>query len=1345
MRLKYRLRRGSAVLAALFVAACDQEPVVAPTPAIAPVAASKALMAASAGDRDILVALYNATDGPNWVNDDKWLTDAPLGEWLGVRVNAAGRVTALELEKNRLSGSIPPDLGGLTQLDRLDLADNQLSGAIPAELGRLAMLRTLWLADNELSGAIPAALGNLANVFQMSLADNELSGAIPAELSGMVNLKYAQLQGNHLTGKIPGEIGNIRVLTELSLDRNELSGTIPLSFRHLSQMVAFSFTGNASLCLPDALVPWYDAIELKDGPVCPDREVLTDLYEAAGGGGWTNADGWLDKGTRLGEWHGVEVDSAGLVSMLDLQGNGLSGTLSQLLSRLAGLTALRVGDNALRGRLPFLDRTPLQELRYANTELCESAEAWFREWLASIPRHEGTGIQCPPLSDREILTVLYESTGGPDWNDNGNWLTDRPLRDWHGVDTNADGRVTSLDLQTNGLAGPIPTALGGLAELDTLILFANRLTGPIPPALGGLAKAELVVLEANELSGPIPRELGGLVSVEGLYLNGNLLTSAPPELGRLTTLKALSLANNRLTSIPRELGELRNLELLSLNFNQLTSIPPELGGLAKLEFLRLWSNELTAIPPELGDLTNLLELDLGENQLTSVPRELGRLANLEVLWLCCNRLTGLHLGTAASARLADAGSSVRRAEVAANGTRGPGKGIVDSSFAEFRISSPAKLDKWRDHAFPDFGETRLGDARTGSGAFPSLRILDLSSNEFSGRVPADLAQLPDLQVLELDGNRLTEFSTGLGGFASLAELDLSSNAFTTFPAELVELAGLESLGLADNADLAGALPLDMTRLEDLDDLHTTGTGLCAPADPEFLDWLEGVTRRRVALCDRGAGAAAYLVQAVQSFEFPVPLVAGEPALLRVFLTAARETGAGMPPVRAIFHRDGSVIHEVEILAKSDPIPAEIDEGSLANSANAEIPGWVIQPGLEVVIEPDPDETLDPALGVARRIPATGRMAVDVRAMPVFELTLVPFIWDEDPDSSIVEITAAMAADPEGHELLERTRLLLPISGMDVVAHEPVASPTNDGFEILGLTEMIRIVEGGRGHFLGVMAGPTGPGGLKGVANGIGSWSSFSVLDSETIAHEFGHNRALYHAPACGAGGPDRYYPFEGNIGAWGYDFHTGELVPPDRWDFMSYCEPTWVSDYQFTNAVRYRLETETGSIVVAADSRPAATARTLLLWGGLDGEGAPHLRPAFFADAPPMLPSADGAWSVTGRDPSGVLLFSLSFDMAEFTDTDDERAGFAFALPVAWTGELASIALEGPGGSASLDRDTDDPVTILRDPATGRIRGILDGVPGAAAPGTAAAIAATAQDIEILFSRGIPGAGQEQR
>ena len=214
---------------------------------------------------------------------------------------------------------------------------------------------------------------------------------------------------------------------------------------------------------------------------------------------------------------------------------------------------------------------------------------------------------------------------------------------------------------------------------------------------------------------------------------------------------------------------------------------------------------------------------------------------------------------------------------------------------------------------------------------------------------------------------------------------------------------LRTLSLSRNAEMSGTLPARLTDLLRLEALLAGDTRLCVPSDARFQNWLERVWKRRIAPCFRDGLPKAYLTQAVQSREFPVPLVAGEEALLRVFVTAGRDNDERLPPVRASFHLDGALAHVADFPSgpPGGSIPVQVDEGSLAMSANALVPAEVVQPGLEMVIEIDLDGTLDPGLGVATRIPATGRTAIDVRDIPVLDLTLVPFLWTEQPDFAIV--------------------------------------------------------------------------------------------------------------------------------------------------------------------------------------------------------------------------------------------------------------------------------------------------------------------------------------------------------
>ena len=130
------------------------------TEGAAPSTAARPLMAQTSPetDREALIALYNATGGPNWDRNDNWLSDVPIGEWSDVTTDDNGRVTLLILNYNQLSGEIPPELGNLGRLTDLTLDGNQLSGEIPPELGNLANLGYLTLSGNQLSGCVPSSL-----------------------------------------------------------------------------------------------------------------------------------------------------------------------------------------------------------------------------------------------------------------------------------------------------------------------------------------------------------------------------------------------------------------------------------------------------------------------------------------------------------------------------------------------------------------------------------------------------------------------------------------------------------------------------------------------------------------------------------------------------------------------------------------------------------------------------------------------------------------------------------------------------------------------------------------------------------------------------------------------------------------------------------------------------------------------------------------------------------------------------------------------------------------------------------------------------------------------------------
>lgn len=202
----------------------------------------------NAGDFKALRGLYQSTNGANWTNSTGWNLVAnsstppsgcDLSSMHGITLNANGRVEAILLGTNNLTGSINTSMSLLTELKSLNLKQNKLSGTIPNTLGDIATLEALQLQENDLggttglTGSIPITGTNFPALRILRLNKNSLTGGIPVGLGQTTTIEEIGIHNNLLQGTLPSSLGELPKLTNLKLFNNNISGCFPSSYSAL--------------------------------------------------------------------------------------------------------------------------------------------------------------------------------------------------------------------------------------------------------------------------------------------------------------------------------------------------------------------------------------------------------------------------------------------------------------------------------------------------------------------------------------------------------------------------------------------------------------------------------------------------------------------------------------------------------------------------------------------------------------------------------------------------------------------------------------------------------------------------------------------------------------------------------------------------------------------------------------------------------------------------------------------------------------------------------------------------------------------------------------------------------
>lgn len=413
----------------------------------------------SADDYNALVALYNNTNGANWTNT--WDLNADISTFYGVTLDANNRVVGISLENNNLVGTLPAEIGDLSNLDALSLQSNQLSGLIPSELSNLSNLQNLILYDNQLSGNIPSTLGSINSLLFLELSSNSLNGSIPPELGNLSNLSFLNLNSNQLSGSIPSELGNLSNLTILAIQDNQLTGSIPPELGNLTNITGIGFKGNQLT-----------------GNIPPELGNLSALTILS-----------LFDNQLTGNIP-PELGNLTNLQTLSLSINELTGSIPSELSNLGNsLTRLSLDNNQLTGDIP---------VELGNLSILQRLSLWENQLTGDIP------IELGNLIGLSELFLARNNLSGTIPSQLGNLTS-----------------LTGLTLNNNNFMGNIPGELGNLVNLNFLTLQNNQLEGMIPMELGNLLSLETLFLNNNNLS-LIPEQLNFLSSnLNSLNISNN--------------------------------------------------------------------------------------------------------------------------------------------------------------------------------------------------------------------------------------------------------------------------------------------------------------------------------------------------------------------------------------------------------------------------------------------------------------------------------------------------------------------------------------------------------------------------------------------------------------------------------------------------------------------------------------------------------------------------------------------------------------------------------------------------------------------------------------------------------
>ncbi|KAM3376145.1 hypothetical protein P3S68_014859 [Capsicum galapagoense] len=580
-----------------------------------------------------------------------WSSSTPICSWIGITCSTRHlRVTALDISRLELHGTIPPHLGNHSFLVSLRISNNSCYGELPVELAHLQRLKLisatgnnfaipsflsllpnlrsvventeqlplrrdreigdlhyltiLDLQINQLTGSIPTSIFNITTIQNISLTERNLTGKLPITICDhLPNLEGLYLSINYLRGIIPPNIEKCRKLQILSLSLNEFIGTVPkeisveLGNLNKLQRLALTrneFTGSAPAGIFN--ISTLQFLAFSENKL--SRTVPSDL-----GRGMLILEKLYCAANILTGFISSSISNSWKLRIVDLSVNSFTGPIPESLGNLKYLEHLNLAGNTFFSETTFSSLTSLTNCRilrvlsFDGNQLDSTFPTSVGNFSNSLQTFKAPDCKLKGNIPKEIGDL----TGVIHMSLHYNELT------WTYSKYYPKHNLGALDVSGNQLSGSVPTCIGNITSLRTIYLDYNRLDSRLTASIGGLHDLIEFNISSNLLSETIPQEIGNLKAATLVDLSKNIFSGKIPSiLGGLDKLFNLSLAHNRLNGpIPDSFGKLLALEFLDLCYNNLSGENPKtIEALVYLKYLNFSFNKLSRVISSGGPFAN---------------------------------------------------------------------------------------------------------------------------------------------------------------------------------------------------------------------------------------------------------------------------------------------------------------------------------------------------------------------------------------------------------------------------------------------------------------------------------------------------------------------------------------------------------------------------------------------------------------------------------------------------------------------------------------------------------------------------------------------------------------------